>query len=156
MRWRFFLVLALIAGPASARLYQWVDPSTGHVYMSGSPPAWYRTGSSGPRVLVFENGKLIDDTRREATADELQALREQAVADDQRRKEAAAGHPQGEAGAQAPEEDAASPAEGPADASAEARSQAEAAFANYLKTLVSDYFRSGTPPPLPAAPMPAQ
>jgi len=57
------IVLGLIlAAPAQARMYQWVSPGSGRVQLAGSPPAWYRGLTVGPRVRVFENGELIDDT----------------------------------------------------------------------------------------------
>ena len=61
-----------------ARMYQWVDPATGSIQMAGKPPAWYRSSWDGPRVRVLENGLLIDDTAIEVSADEMQALREDA------------------------------------------------------------------------------
>ncbi len=61
-----------------ARMYQWVDPVTGSIQMAGKPPAWYRSGWSGPRVRVLENGQLIDDTAIEVSEDEMQALRDEA------------------------------------------------------------------------------
>nr|MCU0935469.1 hypothetical protein [Gammaproteobacteria bacterium] len=135
------LAVALAAVPASARVYQWVDPDSGNVYLSGSPPAWYRSGARGPRVQVFERGKLVDDTGREASEQEANALREEALLQEQiRKEEAAAAQPPGGAA-----ETAEGASEAPVDASAEARTQAEAAFANYLKTLVSDYFKAAAP-----------
>lgn len=56
------ICLLLIGGLAEARVYQWVSPTTGNSQLSGKPPAWYRSGTTGPRVLVFENNKLVDDT----------------------------------------------------------------------------------------------
>lgn len=57
------IVLGLIlAVPAQARMYQWVSPDSGRVQLAGSPPAWYRGLAAGPRVRVFENGELVDDT----------------------------------------------------------------------------------------------
>jgi hypothetical protein len=142
MRWPYLiaLVVALAAAPASARVYQWVDPDSGNVYLSGSPPAWYRSGARGPRVLVFERGKVVDDTGRETSEEEAIALREEALLQEQTRKEAVAGQ---QAGGEA--EAAEGTPETPVDAGAEARTQAEAAFANYLKTLVSDYFKAAAP-----------
>lgn len=61
------LLLMLFGGlsaPASARMYQWIDSATGTVQLSGSAPAWYRNARPGPRVFVFENGRLVDDTAR--------------------------------------------------------------------------------------------
>ncbi len=152
MRWPYWIALALVlaAAPATARVYQWVDPDSGNVYLSGSPPAWYRSGARGPRVLVFERGKLVDDTGREASEQEANALREEALLQEQLRKEEAAGAQQ--AGGET--EVAEGTPETPVDASAEARTQAEAAFANYLKTLVSDYFRAAGGPGAPAEPAP--
>ena len=56
------LALLVAATPAAARMYQWLDPHTGRVQLSGAPPAWYRGGTAGPRVLVFDDGELVDDT----------------------------------------------------------------------------------------------
>jgi hypothetical protein len=60
----FYLALtaAICADIVEARMYQWSSPGHGTVQLSGSPPAWYRSTTSRPRVLVFENGQLIDDT----------------------------------------------------------------------------------------------
>lgn len=55
-------VIALACVNAHARMYQWSHPSSGVVQLSGAPPAWYRGAVEGPRVLVFDNGQLIDDT----------------------------------------------------------------------------------------------
>lgn len=54
--------LMIVTKDADARMYQWTNPDTGRVQLSGSPPAWYRGVHSGPRVFVFDNGELIDDT----------------------------------------------------------------------------------------------
>ena len=72
------LSLILLAGTADARMYQWVDPVTGSLQMSGKPPAWYRSGWDGPRVRVFDNGTVVDDTSIQVSEDEMQALREDA------------------------------------------------------------------------------
>lgn len=148
MRWPYLIALTVVlaAAPASARVYQWVDPDSGNVYLSGSPPAWYRSGARGPRVLVFERGKVVDDTGRELSEQEAIALREEALLQEQTRKEEAAAGQQAGGEAEAAE----GTPETPVDASAEARTQAEAAFANYLKTLVSDYFRAAGAPGAPA------
>lgn len=61
---------------AQARMYQWINPSSGHTQLSGTPPTWYRSPQGGPRVLVFERGKAIDDTAivvPEGTRDELRS-----------------------------------------------------------------------------------
>jgi len=46
----------------AAPMYQWTDPQTGSVQLAGHPPPWFRTGAPGPRVRVFEHGKVVDDT----------------------------------------------------------------------------------------------
>lgn len=61
-------------------MYQWVNPQTGRTQMSGKPPAWYRSDKPGPRVFVFENGRLIDDTARAVGIEERAALRASAFA----------------------------------------------------------------------------
>jgi hypothetical protein len=68
-------LLCALPGVAAARMYQWVDAQTGTVQLSGAPPAWYRGAQPGPRVFVFENGQLIDDTARAMTAPDAAALR---------------------------------------------------------------------------------
>jgi hypothetical protein len=73
-----FLMALLMISAVQARMYQWVDPRTRHTQMSGVPPAWYRSGQPGPRVFVFENGQIIDDTLVAVSEDKRQALREQA------------------------------------------------------------------------------
>jgi len=45
-----------------AQMYQWTDPDTGTTQLSGKPPAWYRSAEGGPRVFVFNRGKVVDDT----------------------------------------------------------------------------------------------
>ena len=99
------VALALVPG-AEARLYQWQSPVTGNTQMSGSPPSWYRSGQPGPRVLVFEDGFLVDDTQievsqlrriflRKAAFDEMEERKVEAdlrqlKEDEQRRDTAAA------------------------------------------------------------------
>lgn len=56
-------------------MYQWVDAQTGTVQLSGTPPSWYRGAQSGPRVFVFENGRLVDDTARQLPAEQSALLR---------------------------------------------------------------------------------
>jgi hypothetical protein len=149
-----FSLLLTVGIPVQARVYQWVDPHSGNVYLSGSPPGWYRSGAPGPRVLVYEGGKLVDDTYRETSEEEEQALREQAMLEQQRRQEEAAGEARREEEASA---GAGEPEAAPVEPGAEARAQAETAFANYLKSLVSEYFRSagGLPGTGPITPAPA-
>jgi hypothetical protein len=62
LRWLIILLCMLQIMPVAARMYQWNDPATGTTQLSGAPPAWYRSGETGPRVFVFERGRLIDDT----------------------------------------------------------------------------------------------
>lgn len=56
------IISMLILTAAQARMYQWQQPKSGNIQLSGHAPAWYRSVNLGPRVLVFENGKLVDDT----------------------------------------------------------------------------------------------
>ncbi|MDZ7734825.1 MAG: hypothetical protein U5P41_00710 [Gammaproteobacteria bacterium] len=56
------IMLVIFMQPAAARMYQWVDPVSGRTQLSGTPPAWYRSGDDAPRVFVFEKGQLVDDT----------------------------------------------------------------------------------------------
>ncbi len=55
-----FMVLSVVS--VEARMYQWVNPTTGNSQMSGKAPSWYRSETGGPRVLVFEKNVLVDDT----------------------------------------------------------------------------------------------
>lgn len=59
-------------------MYQWTNPSTGRVQLSGTPPGWYRAVEPGPRVFVFENGELVDDTAQVVSESERLALRAEA------------------------------------------------------------------------------
>ena len=59
-------------------MYEWVDPISGSLQMSGKPPAWYRSSAGGPRVRVFDQGVIVDDTAIDVPADQRQALREDA------------------------------------------------------------------------------
>ena len=61
-------------------MYQWQDPVTGTTHFSGNPPAWYRSNESGPRVLVFEKGRIIDDTNIRLSEESSNELRLQAIA----------------------------------------------------------------------------
>ncbi len=71
---------AILTAPAVARMYQWTQPETGTVQMSGHPPAWYRAAAGGPRVLVFDNGELVDDTAITVPDAQRLVLRETAFA----------------------------------------------------------------------------
>lgn len=78
MRTLLFILTLLLAAPVQARMYQWVSPSTGITQLSGKPPSWYRSGRPGPRVFVFDNGRIIDDTAIKVTEAEREDLRDQA------------------------------------------------------------------------------
>ena len=73
--------------PAHARMYQWVDASSGNVRLSGEPPSWYRNGEHGPRVLVFEDGRLVDDTAIALSPEQQRAYREAAFLEVDLRRE---------------------------------------------------------------------
>ena len=76
---KILLVLLLVfSSPAGARMYQWVDPESGSTQLSGKPPMWYRGTENGPRVFVFENSRVIDDTNIEVSDSEREKLRQQA------------------------------------------------------------------------------
>ena len=75
-----FLALLLANLPVQARMYQWTDPETGTTQLSGKPPAWYRGTDNGPRVIVFEKGRIIDDTSIKLSESSQEELRRQALA----------------------------------------------------------------------------
>jgi hypothetical protein len=62
--WLIAAVLCTLGPAAMGRVYQWRDAATGPVQLSGHPPAWYRSGERGPRVIVYEAGRVVDDTAR--------------------------------------------------------------------------------------------
>ncbi|MCP5143542.1 MAG: hypothetical protein H6978_01835 [Gammaproteobacteria bacterium] len=71
-------MLLLTLTPAAcgaARLYQWRDAQTGITQLSGRAPVWYREEGTGPRVLVFERGQLVDDTARAVDESQRRQLR---------------------------------------------------------------------------------
>ena len=73
----FTLVLIL---PAShARMYQWEQPQSGVIQLSGVAPAWYRSVHPGPQVLVFDNGRLVDDTNVTVSNPHRIVLRQKAM-----------------------------------------------------------------------------
>lgn len=78
MRFVFISLFSMIALVCEARMYQWVEPGVETTQLSGKPPAWYRSAAGGPRIFVFENGRLIDDTQIEVTDEVRQRLREDA------------------------------------------------------------------------------
>ena len=73
---------ALILPVANARMYQWEQAQSGRIQLSGHAPSWYRSVNAGPRVLVFDNGKLVDDTAIKVSEIHRQFLREQALGSD--------------------------------------------------------------------------
>jgi hypothetical protein len=77
----FICVCCLAAAPAAARMYQWHNPATGTTQLSGTPPAWYRSHEPGPRVYVFENNQLVDDTGIAVSDEQRAALRAEAFGD---------------------------------------------------------------------------
>lgn len=72
-------VLTLISFSAQARMYQWNDPDTGTTQLSGKPPAWYRSNKDGPRVIVFDKGRIVDDTNIRVSDDDRESLRLEAL-----------------------------------------------------------------------------
>lgn len=73
------LTFTLLPGIVTARMYQWVDPETGTTQLSGTPPHWYRNGEPGPRVYVFDGGRVIDNTAIAVSETEQTRLRHEAV-----------------------------------------------------------------------------
>jgi hypothetical protein len=72
------LILLLITNIVEARMYQWTEPGVETTQLSGKPPVWYRSAAGGPRVFVFDNGRLIDDTAVEVSDEVRQRMRQQA------------------------------------------------------------------------------
>lgn len=83
------IMLVIFMQPAAARMYQWVDPVSGRTQLSGTPPAWYRSGGDAPRVFVFENGQLVDDTGISVEEVQRRRLREEALVRAEENTEAA-------------------------------------------------------------------
>ena len=82
------LIITVFCASVNARMYQWVDPESGTTQLSGKPPAWYRSGG-GPRVFVFENGEIVDDTGVTVSEAERNRLRQQAFLQAEEDKSAA-------------------------------------------------------------------
>lgn len=82
----FLSLLVLFSHQSLARMYQWVEPDTGTTQLSGKPPSWYRSSDEGPRVLVFEKGRLVDDTSISVSQEARRDLRKRAfiMAEDDR------------------------------------------------------------------------
>ena len=72
------LLLLLLSTAAGARMYQWQDPQSKSMQFSGVPPAWYRGLQSGPRVRVYEGGKLVDDTAILLSPEDDRSMRDMA------------------------------------------------------------------------------
>lgn len=139
MRWQLLWVALLAVQPAAARMYQWTDPETGTTYLSGTPPTWYRAeGGSGPRVLVFDSGKLVDDTDRAASQDEKDALREQALKELAARREESRARAQPEPQVEVPPEPGLEQAGG------------EDAVAGFFRSLIKEWERRRVEPGAPA------
>lgn len=75
------IALMLLSNVAMARMYQWVDPDTRTTQLSGKPPSWYRSGETGPRILVYEKGQITDDTGISLSVKESDRLRQEAMID---------------------------------------------------------------------------
>ena len=78
MRIVLIILFSIITLVAEARMYQWVEPGVETTQLSGKPPAWYRSVDGGPRVFVFENGRLIDDTAIDVSDEVRQRMRKEA------------------------------------------------------------------------------
>lgn len=70
------IALMLFSTAVSARIYQWQDPRSQSMQLSGVPPAWYRSLEGGPRVRVYENGRLVDDTYIQLNEEQSATMRE--------------------------------------------------------------------------------
>jgi hypothetical protein len=80
-----FLLLALALGACDARadLYRWVDPATGSVKFSNTPPPWYGDAEkerSAPRVEVIKERARSAAPPKPAPPPEGAAARAAAVA----------------------------------------------------------------------------
>lgn len=78
MRIILILLISITTFVVEARMYQWVEPGVETTQLSGKPPTWYRSTSAGPRVFVFDKGRLIDDTAVEVSDDVRQRMRQEA------------------------------------------------------------------------------
>ena len=64
-----FLLASLLLAPTlvHAVVYEWVDPKSNAKYMAGDMPECYANPVPGcPRIKVYQNGQVIDDTGRKA------------------------------------------------------------------------------------------
>ncbi|MGH8614940.1 MAG: hypothetical protein ACREYF_23700 [Gammaproteobacteria bacterium] len=80
MRYGLLLILVLLAPLSQARMYQWVNAESGSTQLSGKPPSWYRGVGHGPRVIVVEKGKIVDDTATQVPDWQRERLRAEAFA----------------------------------------------------------------------------
>jgi hypothetical protein len=88
MRWLLIVFAFVLASPTeAARMYQWLDANSGNPELSGTPPPWYRGPAGGPRVQVFENGSLVDDTAIRLSPSQSEELREAAFEAFERQRE---------------------------------------------------------------------
>ncbi len=87
MKWILLAVFISLSSVANARMYQWIDAHSGTPQLSGGPPVWYRSTSPGPRVVVFEDGRLLDDTELKVSPERRKALREAAYREYDERKQ---------------------------------------------------------------------
>lgn len=88
MRILFILLLSVMTIAAEARMYQWVEPGVETTQLSGKPPTWYRSTAGGPRIFVFDKGRLIDDTAVDVSDEVRQRMRQEAfvLAEEDRQK----------------------------------------------------------------------
>lgn len=163
MRLLFPLLLFFVFAhslPAYARMYQWVDAESGNARLSGEPPAWYRSGERGPRVLVFENGRLVDDTAVIVSPEKRKALREAAFLEvdlrreqdavkkleraamrEARRREEAAGPPASASEAGPEQTDSAEDQDARKSASATPPTALDGGMVEQLKAIISNWDR---------------
>ena len=73
-----FIGQSVLMQSAQAQMYQWVDPESGTTQLSGKPPTWYRSAEGGPRVFVFNHGKVVDDTGIDVSDEQRTSLRTKA------------------------------------------------------------------------------
>ena len=75
MRHYCLMILLFFSQAVQAEMYQWDDAETGTTQLSGKPPAWYRSVEGGPRIFVFNHGKIEDDTGIDVSDQQRIALR---------------------------------------------------------------------------------
>ena len=73
-----FFSQSVLMQSVQAQMYQWTDPESGTTQLSGKPPAWYRSVEGGPRVFVFNRGKIVDDTGIKISDEQRISLRTKA------------------------------------------------------------------------------